>query len=247
MKISSFNRSVVISLLLFINTPVFSEEQTDDWVTRDCLLEPNMVIDLASPVSGVIASIRVDRGEAVKKGDTLVTLRSEEEQALVNLYRAEVAFSKQTIKRNDELYQQDLISAQERDELALKRDLAKLQLNTARVKLRLKRIDSPIDGVVLEKMMDPGEYVHELPVLKIASLDPLNVEAVLPSEMFGSVNTGMQAELFLEEPVNATHHAEVTVVDRVIDAASATFGVRLKLSNSGHEIPAGIKCRLRFR
>ena len=105
-------------------------------------------------------------GGRVSKGQALVRLRSEEEQSLVNLYRAEVAFANQTIKRNDELFRQNLISAQERDELVLKRDLARLQLNTARVKLGLKRIDSPI-SVVVEKMIDIGEYVHGLPILPV--------------------------------------------------------------------------------
>jgi multidrug efflux pump subunit AcrA (membrane-fusion protein) len=40
--------------------------------------------------------------------------------------------------------------------------------------------------------------------------------------------------------------AKVAVVDRVIDAASGTFGVRLRLPNPGNRIPAGIKCSVQF-
>lgn len=42
------------------------------------------------------------------------------------------------------------------------------------------------------------------------------------------------------------HRARVTVVDRVVDAASGTFGVRLALPNPGHRIPAGLKCKVRL-
>jgi hypothetical protein len=38
----------------------------------------------------------------------------------------------------------------------------------------------------------------------------------------------------------------VKVVDRVIDAASGTFGVRLELPNRNGKVPAGIRCRVRF-
>jgi hypothetical protein len=38
----------------------------------------------------------------------------------------------------------------------------------------------------------------------------------------------------------------VTVVDRVVDAASSTFGVRLELANPDYRLPAGLKCRVRF-
>jgi len=39
----------------------------------------------------------------------------------------------------------------------------------------------------------------------------------------------------------------VKMVDRVIDAASGTFGIRLELPNRNREIPAGARCRVRFQ
>jgi multidrug efflux pump subunit AcrA (membrane-fusion protein) len=38
----------------------------------------------------------------------------------------------------------------------------------------------------------------------------------------------------------------VSIVDRVIDAASGTFGVRLTMPNPGHAVPAGLKCMVEF-
>jgi hypothetical protein len=35
-------------------------------------------------------------------------------------------------------------------------------------------------------------------------------------------------------------------VDRVVDSASGTFGVRLELPNANGEIPAGVKCQVKF-
>ena len=44
----------------------------------------------------------------------------------------------------------------------------------------------------------------------------------------------------------AAGKARVTVVDRVADAASSTFGVRLEIANPGNRIPGGLKCKLRL-
>jgi membrane fusion protein (multidrug efflux system) len=41
--------------------------------------------------------------------------------------------------------------------------------------------------------------------------------------------------------------AKVAIVDRVIDAGSSTFGVRLSLPNAGGEIPAGLHCKVSFQ
>ena len=47
--------------------------------------------------------------------------------------------------------------------------------------------------------------------------------------------------------IGGVHRAEVTVVDRVVDAASGTFGVRLALPTPDYALPAGLNCRVRFR
>jgi hypothetical protein len=58
--------------------------------------------------------------------------------------------------------------------------------------------------------------------------------------------TYAQEWVVLEEPVGSEHEVVVSVVDRVIDAASGTFGVRLELPNPNYELPAGLRCRVRF-
>ena len=60
------------------------------------------------------------------------------------------------------------------------------------------------------------------------------------------VRKGMKAEVRPEEPYNNRYLAEVTIVDRVVDAASGTFGIRLELPNPKYNLPAGLKCKVVF-
>jgi membrane fusion protein, multidrug efflux system len=222
------------------------KDNSDDWTTQHCLLEAHMVVDLSSPVTGVIARVKVDKGDKVRKGEIVVQLRSEVEQAMVELRRAQVEFGKITALRNTELFEQELISEQEKDEVELQSEVSRLELGAAQAHLKQKIITSPISGIILERLMDPGEYVGEDPILKIASLDPLYVEAVLPKELFGTIKNKMVAEVALEAPIGGLYEARVTVVDQDIDAASGTFGVRLTLPNPQNTIPVGLKCKIRF-
>ena len=57
---------------------------------------------------------------------------------------------------------------------------------------------------------------------------------------------GMRWMVSPEAP-GGRYTATVTLVDRVIDAASGTFGVRLELPNPNLAIPAGAKCKVRFK
>ncbi len=61
-----------------------------------------------------------------------------------------------------------------------------------------------------------------------------------------AAQVGMSGSVQWEGPVAGTHPARVTVVDRVVDAASGTLGVRLELPNPDHGLPAGTKCWVTF-
>jgi hypothetical protein len=82
--------------------------------------------------------------------------------------------------------------------------------------------------------------------MTIAEVDPLNVEVILPDELFGSVQVGTPAEITPLLPGSTVRFANVAVVDRTIDAASSTFGVQLQLENKDHAIPGGIRCEISF-
>jgi RND family efflux transporter MFP subunit len=242
----------------------------------DCLIEARQSIELRSSVEGVIDSIRVQRGQLVKKGELVATLDSGTERAALAVARsrasmegdikqaeARVELTRKKWQRAAELQKMNFVSANARDEAEADYRLAQEQLRTARENQRLAHLDmkraeqvvdqrlirSPVTGVVVEVMLRPGELMssnQKNPIMKIVEVDPLNVELVLPVSRFGSIMIGQSAEVLPEQPVGGQDKARVEVVDRVVEAASGTFGVRLRLPNPGNRIPAGVKCRARF-
>jgi len=242
----------------------------------DCLIEARQSIEVRSSVEGVIDSIRVHRGELVKKGELLATLASGPERAALDVARsragmqgeiksaeARVDLTRKKWQRADELQKKNFVSANARDEAEGDYRLAQEQLRAARENQRLAQLDvkraeevlaqrsikSPVNGVVVEVLLRPGELMssnQKNPIMKLVEIDPLNVELVLPVGRFGSIKLGQRAEVFPEEPVGGKYAARVEVVDPMVDAASGTFGVRLLLPNPGNRIPAGVKCRARF-
>lgn len=242
----------------------------------DCLIEARQTIDMRSPVEGVIESVLVRRGELVRKGALVAKLSSGPERAALDLARsrarmegelksaeARVSLARKKWERAEELQRQNFVSANARDEAEAEYRLAIEQLRAARENRRLAELDahraqevvdqrsirSPVNGVVVEILLQPGELMssnQKDPIMTIVEIDPLNVELVLPVSQYGKVTAGQLAEVRPEEPVGGLYPARVEVVDRVLDAASGTFGVRLRLPNPGGRIPAGVKCRVRF-
>ena len=134
----------------------------------DCLIEPSLEVKLGSAADGVIASIAVERGAVVRRGQALVHLNSQLEAAAVASARGKAEFARRKAERNDELYKQQLISVQERDQLETEARLADLELREREAALRLRTIVSPIDGVVIHadqvvgKIVDPTEHLFEV-------------------------------------------------------------------------------------
>ena len=215
----------------------------DDMV---CLLEPHKIANVGSPVEGTLSQVLVDRGDSVGKGQVVAKLNSSVEAANLDLKRAQEEFGKRKVERNVELFKQELISNNEKDEIETQTRIAGLEVKQQMEVLEQRSIRSPFNGVVVDRFLGAGERVSNEKILRIAQIDPLNVEVIAPVELFGRIRPGMSADVKMDPMLKGVYKARVVVVDRVIDAASGTFGVRLELPNPGNRIPAGIKCRARL-
>lgn len=235
--------NTLLKLLLatcVLSQPVFGQALPGQ--SLDCLLEPNSEVDVGSPVFGILDEVRVDRGDTVTNGQVIASLRSDAESAGVKLAEARAMFNRRKVERNDDLYRDELISLHEKDEIETQSLISNLELLEAQERLDMRTVRSPLTGVVVERLLSPGEYVQEMPILRIAQINPLNVEAIAPVALFGSVSVGDTARLTVAAPLDGEYAVKVTVVDRVIDAASGTFGIRFELANPGNVIPSGMNC-----
>ncbi len=213
----------------------------------DCLLEPNEEIKLSSQIPGIIDKIQVERGDKVRRGQVVAQLKSGVERAAVALAQAKVDFGKRKLVRNEDLYKQELISIHEKDEMETEYRLAELELNVAKEQLKLRTLRSPISGIVTERHHSAGEFVGEDPVLTLVSIDPLNVEIIVPVSRMGAIHKGMTAVIEPESSNGERFTGKVDIVDPIIDAASGTYTVRVKLPNPKHRIAAGLKCQVSFK
>jgi len=239
----------------------------------ECIVEPSDLVSIGSPTRGWIRDIYVERADVVEAGQVVVELDDRIESAAVAAAKerasmtgqlrsreATAQLEKRRRKRADHLYNENAVSLDLLDEVETQAEVAALELQRAQENRRLaslemkqaiavleyRTIRSPIPGIIVERAMSPGEVVDEETILRVARIDPLWVQAVLPGAHFGSVKVGMRGAVTPEVPGDQIYVAEVVVVDRVIDPASGTFSVRLELPNRGNEIPSGLHCRVRF-
>jgi len=193
----------------------------------DGVIEPYMVVKVGSGVYGILETVEADRGDFVKKGQVLATLQSSVEKATMEAARARAEmeadikakqanldFYTRKKRMNEELYKKEVLPFSQMDEIETNRILAETQLQDALENKRLAELEfkrsvevvnrltirSPINGVVVERNLSPGEYIENQSVLKLAQIHPLNVEVILPVSQLPFIKVGMRAKVIPEAP-----------------------------------------------
>jgi biotin carboxyl carrier protein len=165
-----------------------------------CIIEPDATTALGSPLVGVVKELRVERGDAVRSGDVIAVLDDAVARAAVATARsratsdaeiqaadANVELTAQRQTRAQDLSARKMIAqdaledAQTQARLALrKREQAhdnqftwQQELGLAEARLEQHVIRSPIDGIIVDRLMSPGERVEEQPLVRIARIDPV--------------------------------------------------------------------------
>jgi len=261
--------SILTLSLVFSATSLMAAENAE----LDCLVRPEMYINLSSPVDTTLKAILVKVGDNVTQGQALVTLENSLEKAKVELHkrkalswsgienrRVQLDYAQKNLKRMQDLFKKNSVPLFEKEkaetEVSLAKielikakedkNLAKLNLEHAEAELALRTIKSPIDGIVIDSYAKVGESVAEKTIMKLAKINPLRVELIAPTEYFGLINKDMEVKIFPERPAHKSFKATVTVVDQLIDPASGTFTVRMALPNPGDELVGGVNCLARF-
>jgi RND family efflux transporter MFP subunit len=238
-----------------------------------CLIEPDRVADVGSQSTGVLASIHVERGDEVLAGQVLARLSAQVEKASVSVaevkakaeaeaLQAQAAYelAQRKLERTRDLVKRDFVSDQALDQAEAEARVAQQRVEQAReaqrvaqrehqlsaAQLSQREVRSPFAGMVVERYRTEGERIEREPVVRVARIDPLRIEAIVPAVQFGHIKSGQQATVKTDLPDFPSLSAQVTLVDRVIDPASNSFRVRLKVPNPGNRIPSGLRCRIAF-
>ena len=197
---------------------------------------------LSAEVTGRLISV-ADVGTKVAAGepvavieDTVLRLQYAELEAQVSRAKASLRFLESEENRYQRLAESNLAAATQLEETRSDRDVARGDLEIARVRLQqladqLKRtrILAPYGGIVVERLMTPGERVIEgSQVVRLVDQNDLEIIARAPLDYFPYVILGQTLEISAGSR-NAA--AVVRTVVAVGDYNTHQFELRLDLEN----------------
>jgi len=208
---------------------------------------------LSAEVEGRLTEV-ADVGTNVAKGEVLAriedtTLRLQQAELTAQLRRAEASlrFLESEEKRFTKLAESNLAAITQLEQVRSDRDIAQGDLEVARARLEQNadsqartRVVAPFDGVVVERLMTPGERVAEgSEIVRLVDQQHLEVIARAPLEYYPYVSRGTRLEL---RAGSISAAGAVRTVVAVGDENTHQFELRLDLE--GSSFPVGMTLRV---
>lgn len=213
-------------------------------------------VALAAPAQGIVQSVLVSAGTSVRKGQALVVIQSPS----VAQWRAEYGIAQQRLNLARTTYQREKTLWEQRISARQDLDAAKAALKEAEIATQVARqrlgalgiaaaaegvssaltVRAPLDGVVVEKPAVAGQSVDETkPLLTIADLSQVWVEAAVPADSLAQVRAGMPAKVSVTAQPKQLDGL-VSFVGPVLGEATRMATARVTLPNQGMRLRPGM-------
>lgn len=213
-------------------------------------------VALAAPAQGIVQSVLVSPGATVKKGQALVAIQS----PTVAQWRAELGSAQQrrnlartTYQREKTLWEERISARQDLDAAQTALKEAEIAVQAARQRLSalgiavqeegvssIVTVRAPLDGVVVERPAVAGQAVDETkPLLTIADLSHVWVEAAVPADSLPQIGTGMPAKVSVNTLSNALD-GTVSFVGPILGETTRMATARMSLPNQGLRLRPGM-------
>jgi membrane fusion protein, multidrug efflux system len=212
-------------------------------------------VQLTTQITARVLEVPVWIGDIVKKGDLLVRWDDRLIQATLEANRQFVETSK--IKIKNETRQVERYTALAKQNMGTPLDLEKAQialadaqeqlakatmgLREAEIALERVQMKSPIEGIVLERLVNPDEITHnDQIVIKLGAIDTVLMAARATEEKIHSVQLGLPAEITFPAFPAETFQGNVFKIDPNIDPVTRTFTAYIQIKNPDYRLKPGL-------
>jgi len=227
-------------------------------------------IEISPRFQGVVKWIGVKKGDAVKKDQIVVLLDDAEQKAQVassegRLSSAHVALDRAELnyRRVRELFARDVSSKEAEDEARLSVEAAKALIAETEGQLALAKtyqdwtvIHSPIDGVVLEKLAEPGELVTpqsfggtrgpSTAVLAVADLQDLQVEIDVSEADLAKISLGQRCQVTPEAYPDKHYDGVVAEISPEANRQKGTLQIKVQIKQPDRFLTPELSAKVDF-
>ncbi|MCX6120862.1 MAG: efflux RND transporter periplasmic adaptor subunit [Ignavibacteriales bacterium] len=193
-------------------------------------------VNISPEEGGVIKEWIAQKGQHVKKGDLIVTLKDEVIKAGYDAAEAQYRMADLNVEKQQKVFEQQGISDLQMKNFQYGRDAAKANADLMKARWERTQIRSTIDGVVentpMGNLMNEGEFAPPgVPIVRIVNNSKVKIQAEVPELYSGTLPLGIPAVVTFDALPGDTLRGRVSFVSSAVSAANRTMQVELILSN----------------
>jgi RND family efflux transporter MFP subunit len=232
---------------VLVKTMTANSETINKTISYTASLIPFEKIYLAPAAPGKIERIYVEIGDRVSKGQIIATMdRTNLESARINIENLKTNF-----KRLEELKKTNTVAQQKYDEVKTAYDAAKVSYQFLLDNTELK---APFNGVISGKYFENGENFSGAPntragksaLVTIVQINKLKALIGVSASYFPQINKGMKVNISCDIYPNQTFEGEVYNIYPIIDDATKTFTIEVKINNPDLKLRPGMFTKIQL-
>jgi membrane fusion protein (multidrug efflux system) len=221
-------------------------------------LKADEEVTVSSEVDGIVRQIKVDEGSPVSKGTLLVEINEidymldwKRSEAALKQAEANLTNAKAEYKRKNTLYQEELITRQQFDDVTTKIALAEAEFDRAKAtlaiskeKLARTKIYSPLTGAVKEKRISVGDYVRNgTPLLQLIKINPLKLNFTISEKDAASIKIGQEVAFNVDSYADKQFKGRVNLLYPNVEEKTRTLQAEAMVPNANHLLKPGFFAR----
>ncbi len=203
------------------------------------LVAENQVIVLAQ-VEGLVATLKVEEGDYVRKGQHLATLLRDDEEIRLRKSKLRESNAHMAFERAEDLREKELISQEEYDTLKVDFEIARQESAEAQWAIDQTTIKAPFSGRLTRRIIQLGQHVRPGDELfQVTDFDPLIARIYLPERDVLGLNEGRKVRMSLNADDSVVFEGKVRWISPIVDTATGTVKLTLEAAASRPEIRPG--------
>jgi membrane fusion protein (multidrug efflux system) len=219
--------------------------RVSSYISATANLVPENEVSVLAEWEGRVASLKVEEGDQVAKGAVLVGLDPQDGEILRSKAKVKAETEKLAFERAKRLVDQELLSREEFDKMALQHEIAEQELAEAEWKLEKTLIRSPFSGRVTGRMVQMGQHVRRGDQLfTIADFDPLVARIYLPEKDVLTLGEGRKVKISLRADENVEFAGRIRQISPVVDTATGTVKVTVEATSVPPQVRPGAFVRI---
>jgi membrane fusion protein, multidrug efflux system len=188
--------------------------------------------NLSAQIAGIVDSIHFESGADVPAGALLVTLRPNNDPAVLTQLQAQASLDQVTYSRDVKQFQVDAIAQAQVDSDRANLASAKAQVEGQQALMAEKQIHAPFAGRLGIRQVNVGQYLPVgTQIVTLQQLNPLYVDFYLPQQALSQISVGQTVELGIDAFPGQEFPARISAIDAVVDSTTRSLQVRATLPN----------------